>query len=172
MIELREFIQSDIPVLAKHANNRRVSRYLVDTFPFPYTEADARWWVEEGAAAGGSTNKAILFEGALVGSVGLRPQAGWRRHSAEVGYWIAEPFWGRGIASAALRELSTVAFGALGFHKLFAPVLAPNVASMKVLAKGGYALEGILRDEVIKDGQLFDVLSFARRRAASDGWMR
>ena len=161
MIRLRPYSIADIPHLATLANNKNVSRYLVYTFPYPYTEQDATWWVSTGAQENGAVTKVIEFNDAFVGSVGIQPQIGWKSHSAEIGYWVGEPYWGKGIATEALRQMTRIGLEDLGYQKLFAPVLAPNVGSMKVLEKCGYVREGILRGEVYKDDTYYDVHHFA-----------
>jgi ribosomal-protein-alanine N-acetyltransferase len=164
MIALREYSASDLEMLVGLANNQNVSRYLVHTFPYPYTRGDGEWWIRTGSRQNGSISRAIEYQGLLVGGVGITPQDGWRDHLGEVGYWIGEKYWGKGIATAALVQMTHYGFATLQFRKLYAPVLAPNVASMRVLEKCGYAREAILRAEVQKDGRFFDIHQFARHR--------
>jgi len=161
MITLRPFAISDAHRLQALANNQDVSRYLVDTFPFPYTNADAEWWIETGSRENDAINQVIEYEGGFVGTVGITPQTGWRDHIAEIGYWVGEAYWGRGIATAAVRDMTEYAFVTLQYRKLFAPVLAPNNASMRVLEKCGYELECVLKAEVHKDGGVFDIHQYA-----------
>ncbi len=163
-ISLRDYTLADIDRLVLLANNENVSRYLVDTFPFPYTVQDARWWIETGAGECGTITRVIVCDDEFVGSVGLMPATGWRAHVAEIGYWVAEPYWGRGIATAALREMTEYAFRELGCEKLVAPVLVPNVASMRVLAKCGYRSEGCMVQEVRKGRRIWDVQRYAKLR--------
>ena len=162
MLVLCSYRESDVERLVALANSENVSRYLVDTFPHPYTKADADWWIATGSQENGAVTKVIEWRGEFVGSVGTTPQRGWRSHIAEIGYWLSEAYWGRGIATSALQKMSAIAFEELGFDKLFAPVLAPNRASMKVLEKNGYFLEGILKGEVVKSGQVFDIHHYAK----------
>jgi ribosomal-protein-alanine N-acetyltransferase len=164
MIALREYTDSDLERLVHLANNENVSRYLVYTFPYPYTTADAEWWIATGSKQNGAITRVIEYKGLFVGSVGITPQSGWREHLGEIGYWVGEDYWGKGIATAALRQMTEYGFKSRNFLKLFAPVLAPNVASMKVLEKCGYQLEGILKGEVQKGGIYFDTHRFARHR--------
>jgi [ribosomal protein S5]-alanine N-acetyltransferase len=161
MITLRDYIRADINRLVELANNKNVSRYLVDTFPFPYTKPDAEYWIETGCSENGNIVKVIEYQGEFVGSVGIKPQTGWKSHVAEIGYWVAESYWGKGIASSALGMMTEIALEKLQNRKLFAPVFAPNIASMRVLEKCGYGLEGILRQDVFKDGQYFDIHHYA-----------
>ncbi|MEL6385328.1 MAG: GNAT family protein [Cyanobacteria bacterium J06626_18] len=162
MITLRDYEISDAARLVDLANNKNVSRYLVDTFPFPYTRQDADWWVATGSTTGNTVTKVIQYNGEFAGSVGIGPQEGWKQHVAEIGYWLGEAYWGQGIATAAVSQMTEYAIAALGYRKLFAPVLQPNKASMRVLEKCGYELEGILKSEVFKDGQFFDIYHYAR----------
>ena len=164
MITLREYADSDLERLVRFANNENVSRYLVYTFPYPYSTADAKWWISTGSKQNGAITRVIDEQGLLVGSVAITPQSGWREHLGEIGYWVAEDYWGQGIATAALRQMSEYGFSNRSFRKLIAPVLAPNIGSMKVLEKCGYQREGILRDEVQKRGTYFDIHRFARHR--------
>jgi len=164
MIVLREYSASDLEELVELANNRNVSRYLVYTFPYPYTRADGEWWLENGSREDGAITKAIEYEGRFAGSIGIKPQPGWKAHMAEIGYWIGESYWGRGIASEALQRMTRLAFSRHGCRKLSAPVLGPNKASIRVLEKKAYVLEGIMKDEVFKDGRYFDIHHYARLR--------
>jgi len=162
MISLRDYTLEDLDRLVVLADNRNVSRYLIDTFPFPYTREDGIWWIESGCSDSGAITKVVEYDGQFVGSVGLVPQTGWKKHVAEIGYWIAEQYWGNGIATVAAREMSEIAFEEFGFKKLFGPVLAPNTASIRVLEKCGYQSEGLMEREIFKDGEYFDVYQYAK----------
>ncbi|GJM14448.1 MAG: N-acetyltransferase [Pseudohongiella sp.] len=162
MISLRNYRPSDVDRLSEIANNREVSRYLAPSFPFPYTIEAARWWLETGVNTEGLSAKVIEFDGLFVGAVGTQAKAGWMSHTAEIGYWIDQAHWGRGIATAALAAMTELAFSELGYSKLQAQVLLPNDSSVRVLQKCDYFLEAELRREVYKEGQFFDVQQFAR----------
>ena len=162
MITLRDYREADIDRLVELANNKNVSRFLVDTFAYPYTRRDAMAWIEIGSKANHAVTKVIEYHGEFVGSVAITPQTGWRSHSAEIGYWVGEAYWGRGIATEALRKMGDLVFSGLKYKKLFAPVLSPNKASMRVLEKCGYVLEGVLKNDVLKDGQYFDRHFYAK----------
>lgn len=97
MIILGDYEQCDLHNLCRLANNPRVSKYMTTTFPYPYTEEDATWWISTGCKEG--IIKVIEYNGEFVGSVGAHPRSAERRRSAAIGYWIGEPFWGRGIAT-------------------------------------------------------------------------
>jgi [ribosomal protein S5]-alanine N-acetyltransferase len=164
MISLREYAYSDVDRLLELANNENVSRYLVDTFPFPYTRQDAEWWIGTGSKHNGAITRVIEYQGLFVGSTGITPQNGWREHIGEIGYWVGEEYSGKGIATAALSQMTDYGLCQRNFCKLFAGVLAPNVASMRVLERCGYQREGILKGEVQKKGTFYDVHHFAWQR--------
>ena len=156
MIKLRDYVAADTDRFSELANNENVSRYLIYTFPYPYTRENAALWIATGSRENNAVTKAIEYRGELVGTVGITPQQGWKEHTAEIGYWVGESYWGRGIATEALRTMSDLVFANMKYKKLFAPVLGPNRASMRVLEKCGYTLEGILKQEVSKGGEYFD----------------
>lgn len=166
MITLRDYQSTDADRLVELANNENVSRYLIDTFPYPYTKQDADWWIASGAHENAAVTKVIEYKGEFVGSVGITPQMGWRSHMAEIGYWLGEDYWGRGIATEALKQMTALAFLEPKYKKLYAPVLAPNRVSMKVLEKNNYRLEGVLRKEVIKHNHYFDIYHYALYRSS------
>jgi ribosomal-protein-alanine N-acetyltransferase len=164
---LRELFSSDLDPLVRLANNANVSRFLVCTFPYPYTKSDGEWWINTGSKQRGAITRVIEFAGEFAGLIGITPQSGWQEHLGEIGYWVGEEFWGKGIATSALRQMTDFGFAGLQLQKLCAPVLATNAASMRVLAKCGYQLEGILRSEVRKHGRYFDIHRFARLNGQS-----
>ncbi len=161
---LREFRASDLDRLVALANDEQVSRYLMDTFPYPYTAADADWWISTGSKSRDTIVRAIDLDGRLAGGVGIKLQSGWRSHLGEIGYWVGRVLWRQGIGSAALSQMTDLGFSLYGFDKLYAPVMGPNAASMNLLTRCGYVLEGVLKNEVRKHGRLFDIHQFARYR--------
>lgn len=165
MITLRDYVLTDAERLVELANNSRVTQYLIYTFPYPYTRQDADLWITHGSKSNGAVTKVIEFQGVFVGSVAITPQVGWKSHSAEIGYWLGETYWGQGIATTALAHMSALAFSDTHCTKLFAPVLGPNKASMRVLEKCGYALEGVFKKDVYKNGQFFDGHYYAKHKA-------
>ncbi|HEX4209623.1 MAG TPA: GNAT family protein [Candidatus Binataceae bacterium] len=165
-VTLRRWRKEDCKPLAELANNRKIWLNLRDRLPFPYTTADAEDWIAHCASEEGpSTQFAIEADGQLTGGIGFEALSDVNRLGAEIGYWIGEPFWGRGIATAALIEASQRAFADFPFERLQAMVFAWNAASMRVLEKAGYQLEGRLRRSVIKDSRIIDSLIYARLRS-------
>lgn len=159
--QVRPWRPGDGPALARYADNPRVWINLRDTFPYPYTLADAERWLDWATAQRPPTHFAICVGGEAVGGIGYQPQADVQRRSAEVGFWLGEPFWGRGIASAALVALSARALAAGDLCRLYAYVYEWNPASMRVLEKAGYVREARLRRAVVKDGRTIDQYLYA-----------
>jgi RimJ/RimL family protein N-acetyltransferase len=166
---LRAWQESDEPSIVRYGNNKRVSRNLRDRFPHPYTLADAHAWVTAVSDESPLVNFAIDVDGEAIGGIGLVPQTDVFRCSAEIGYWLGEPFWNRGIATAAVVALTTYGFRQLDLERIHAGVYEWNPASMRTLEKAGYVREGVARRSVIKDGQLIDRVLFAALRAE---WLR
>lgn len=135
---LRAWRREDIPVIARYANNPHVAENLRDVFPFPYTEADAAAYILDCMATGenGSLKRAIDIDGEAVGSITVTSGADVYRKSAEVGYWLAEPFWGQGIMSEAIR-ISEEAFRRFDLVRLYAEPFATNTGSRRALETTG-----------------------------------
>jgi RimJ/RimL family protein N-acetyltransferase len=161
---LRSWEWRDREPLVRHANNRNVSINLRDRFPHPYTDRDARNWLDAVVGLEPETNFAIDVAGEAVGGIGYTMQYDVDRRSAEIGYWIGEEFWGRGIATEALIAVTDHAFANHDLCRVFAHVFDWNPASARVLEKAGYAFEGRMRKSVTKEGQTIDQLMYAKIR--------
>ena len=159
--QLRSFHPEDAPALAKYGNNRAIWRNLWDRHPYPYGIEDAEEWIQFTIGQETETIFAIASSEEAIGCIGMLPQDDVARISAEVGYWLGEPFWNRGIATGALQALTEYAFGELGLVRLYATVMEWNPASARVLEKAGYQYEGLLRKSVIKDGEILDQWLYA-----------
>jgi ribosomal-protein-alanine N-acetyltransferase len=158
---VRSWEWRDLDAIVRHANNRNVWINLRDRFPYPYTSNDAKSWLDMVVGSKPETSLAISVAGEAVGGIGftLQPDVGHR--SAEIGYWLGETFWGRGITTDALRAVTDYAFAHFDICRLFAHVFEWNGASARVLEKAGYTFEGRLRKSVTKDGQTIDQLMYA-----------
>ncbi|MFI5178731.1 MAG: GNAT family N-acetyltransferase [Vicinamibacterales bacterium] len=159
--EVRSWKTADAEPLARHANNRRIWLNLRDAFPHPYSLHDARDFIRSIRSRTPETTFAIAVGGEPVGSVGFVLRHDVERVSAEIGYWIAEPYWGRGIATEALTAATDYAINTHKLTRLYALPFAWNAASCRVLEKAGYALEGRLRRSAIKNGAITDQLQYA-----------
>ena len=151
----------------KYANNVNVAKQLRDRFPHPYTAADARQFIHSTVPVRPVTSFAIVVDGEAVGGAGFAPGADVERYSAEVGYWLAEPFWGRGITADAVRLLSRYAFDTCNMLRLFALPFADNAQSIRVLEKAGYTREATLRANSVKHGVVRDQALYA---LVNEGW--
>jgi ribosomal-protein-alanine N-acetyltransferase len=158
---VRSWESSDVDSLAKHADNRNIWLNLRDRFPHPYTRSDAREFIRYARALRPPTAFAIEVAGEAVGGIGFLLNADVERVSAEIGYWLGEPFWGRGITTDALIALTRYAIESHGLTRVFAVPFSWNVASCRVLEKAGYVLEGRLRRSAIKSGRIVDQLQYA-----------
>ena len=158
---VRSWRPADADSLAAHANNRRIWINLRDAFPHPYTIHDAREFIRAIRSRSPETTFAITVGDEAVGSIGFVLHRDVERVSAEIGYWLAEPFWGRGITAEALAAVTTFAIQQHGLTRIYAVPFAWNAASCRVLEKAGYVLEARLRNSAVKDGKLTDQLQYA-----------
>jgi [ribosomal protein S5]-alanine N-acetyltransferase len=158
---LRPWKPGDEESLVRHANNRKIWRNLRDAFPHPYTLADAKQWIEIAGPTTPATNLAIVVEGAAAGGIGLVLKDDVFHRSAEIGYWLGEEFWGRGIVTEAVRAVTDYAFATFDLCRVYAGVFEWNPASMRVLEKAGYEFECRMRKSVTKDGEIIDELIYA-----------
>jgi RimJ/RimL family protein N-acetyltransferase len=163
--DVRSWRRDDGAAVVEHANNRNVWLNLRDRFPHPYTARDARKFLAAVVGARPETSFAIEADGAVVGGIAFRIQSDVERIAAELGYWIGERYWGRGIATAAVGAVTDHALQAHDLRRVFALPFAQNRASARVLEKCGFVLEGVLRSSAIKDGRVLDQLLYARIRA-------
>lgn len=159
--KLRNWLPSDVTALVKYANNRNVSINLRDSFPYPYTDKDAREWIERNQRPDSSPDFAIATSDEAIGGIGIRIQQDVYKRSAEIGYWLGEPFWNKGICTMAVKALTHYAFEKSDIVRIYAEVFEWNHPSMRVLEKAGFTLEGRLRKSVNKDGKTIDSFRYA-----------
>jgi RimJ/RimL family protein N-acetyltransferase len=158
---VRSWRLEDAASLARHANNRNVWRNLRDLFPHPYTPADADRFLRGNAATEPEVNFAIEVDGEAAGGIGFRLGTDVERVSAELGYWLSEEHWGRGITTVAVRAVTAYAISEHGLTRVFAVPFEGNAASCRVLEKAGFVLEGTMLRSVLKDGKILDSLLYA-----------
>ena len=162
---IRSWEWTDAEALQHHANNRKVWKNLHDFFPSPYTMHDARRWLARCSSSSNETAFAIDVDGECVGGIGFVLKEGPSARSAEVGYWLGEEYWGRGLATDCARELSNYVFDQYPeICRLFAQVFPWNTASMRVLEKAGYTRECVLRKAAVKAGEVIDLVQYALLR--------
>jgi len=161
---LRPYQASDREALVKLADNPKVAHNLTNVFPNPYTPEDADAWLKLTADEERPLNFAIIWQGNFVGGAGLIPMTDVHCGTSRFGYWLGEPYWGKGLAARAAALLADYAFKEFKFIRLQAMVFARNPGSMKVLEKCGFQREGVMRCHVTKNGQVLDAVLYARLR--------
>lgn len=163
-VVLRFLEEGDAEKLEGLANNRKIADCLRDVFPHPYALADAIWFIEDCAKQEGRTQavRAIEVDGELAGCISLSFGQDVARFSCELGYWLAEPFWGKGVMTQAVCQMTEYAFSSLGKNRVFAQPFAQNFASQRVLEKAGFQREGVLRKSVYKNGVFQDAVLYAK----------
>jgi RimJ/RimL family protein N-acetyltransferase len=158
---IRPWTVEDAIAIQRHANNRKIWICLRDIFPHPYTLENAHAFLGFVLKEDPQTTFAITTESEAIGCIGLRLGNDVHRKTAELGYWLGEPFWGRGIMSKAVQEFTRWAFKAFDLQRIFAEPFENNAASARVLEKAGFVCEGRLRANVIKDGKVLNSFMYA-----------
>ena len=156
IIKIRPLNLSDKSELANLANNKKIWDNLRDYIPYPYNENDANNFIKLTEQESPKQNFGIEYNGKLCGVIGLIVQKDVYRKSAEIGYWIGEPYWGKGIATKAVELITDYGFNTLDLKRIYTGVFEYNIASMKVLEKNGFEKEGILKKAVLKNEIFFD----------------
>ena len=153
---IRGWKKGDEVSLQKNANNPKVSACLMDRFPSPYTIEAAINWVDALIGQDPVINFAITIKDEVIGGIGIEPRQDVYRKTAIIGYWLSEELWGRGIMPEAVKLVTEYAFTRLNVIRIQASVYSKNPASMQVLEKAGYVKEGVMRNAVIKSGEILD----------------
>jgi RimJ/RimL family protein N-acetyltransferase len=161
-VTLREFTPDDKYRLAELANNPKISINLRDGFPNPYTISDAESFLEKYAKLDSSQILAIEYKGVYAGNIGLHKGNDVYRKSAELGYFLGEPFWNLGIMTKAVNLICDFGFKNMDIVRIHAGIFEYNPASMRVLEKCGFKREGIFEKSVIKNDVLFNEMRYAK----------
>lgn len=157
---LRAMRREDAGVLAVHANNRKVAMYLRDRFPYPYAEEDALRFLDYAISTSGEVLACIDVNGEGVGMIGIQFRTDIERCSGELGYWLGEPFWGRGIMTAAITTFTGWAMPRFELTRVYAEVFAENPSSARVLEKAGFNRVGVLHKAAIKHDRYHDYVLY------------
>jgi [ribosomal protein S5]-alanine N-acetyltransferase len=158
---LRRWRADDADSITELLNDRDVWLNLSDRVPFPYLRSHADEFIANTGAKSPAENFAIEVDGRAVGSIGIMLGTGIARVSGEIGYWLGKPYWGRGIATAALKGMTPYAAKTFELTRVFALIFTRNAASARILEKAGYVREGHTRRSVIKDGVVEDEYLYA-----------
>jgi RimJ/RimL family protein N-acetyltransferase len=156
IITIRQWREDDLQKLVLYANNINVWNNLRNYFPSPYTDEDAKDWLTKMATSRPIVNLAIDVDGEAVGGIGLILNSDVYIYSAEIGYWIGEPFWNKGIGTEAIRQMIEYCYYYFDIVRIYAEVFETNKASMRALEKNGFYLEGVRRKAVFKNSVLMD----------------
>jgi len=163
-IKLRPWNIEDAESLVENANNFEIARFMSDAFPSPYTLEDAKNFIAFATKDEPLHIFAIDIDGQAVGGIGIHPQADIMKKNAELGYWLGEKYWGRGIISKAIREIIPWAFNTYDITRIYARPFGSNMASQKVLEKAGFVLEARIKENIFKNGEYLDELIYAISR--------
>jgi len=158
---IRDWQLEDAPSVARYANNRKIWLNLRDGFPNPYSLGDAKSFLVRACELSPRTIFAIATSTEAIGSIGLMPGKDVHRFTAEMGYWLGEPYWGQGIMTRAVKALTDYAAQDLRLHRVYAEPYSTNPASAMVLEKAGFIREGILHSNAFKDGKILDQVLYS-----------
>ena len=158
---VRSWRPDDLGSLVANADNRKIWLNLRDRFPYPYTRRAGREFIRLAMSQRPETMLAIAVDDEAVGGIGFTVLTDVERVSAEIGYWLGEPFWGRGIVTESLVAVTRYAMESCRLTRVYALPFASNIASCRVLEKAGYTLEARLRRSAIKDGHVVDQLQYS-----------
>ena len=153
---LRQWKAEDAGALASICNSKKIWLNVRDRFPHPYTVKDAIEWISFTLSQRPPQNFAIIYKGEVAGSIGITPKDDIYRKTIEIGYFIGESFWQRGIATEAVSNIINYIRHEFNVIRIYAEVFEHNIASMKVLEKNGFFLESIRQKAVIKDNVVMD----------------
>jgi RimJ/RimL family protein N-acetyltransferase len=163
-IELRAFSMDDLDDLVRYANNPNIAKNLTDLFPHPYSREDGMKFIKMTMEQNPRQVMAIAIDGEVSGAIGVHPQTDIHRKNAELGYWLAEPFWGKGIITEAVKQMVDYGFRTFDIDRIYARPFGDNRASQRVLEKAGFKLEARFKNTLIKNGVYQDELVYAVRR--------
>jgi [ribosomal protein S5]-alanine N-acetyltransferase len=161
-IKLRPFEDADVSSVARLCNNRKIWDNVRDFLPYPYTEKDAVEFIRTCRGEDPQVTFAVEYKGDFAGCIGLVRQTDIYKLTAEVGYWIGEPFWDLGIATGSLNLIVDYGFNQLGLVRIYTGVFDYNRASQRVLEKAGFKMEGIFEKSVLKNGKILNEYRYSK----------
>jgi RimJ/RimL family protein N-acetyltransferase len=168
--KIREYMPGDAVAVVQQCNNHNISQWMTNVFPHPYTLQDAHNWINHNIsiAAKGPPQNFVLVDpmtDSAIGGIGIKPGADVFAHTAEIGYWLGEEYWGRGIMSEALPAFTRWVWDNRETERLWAGVYDGNTPSRRLLEKAGYRCEGLMRGHVRKEGVVRDLHVYGMTRA-------
>lgn len=163
-ITLRSWHINDVDDLVASANNKNIAQFMADVFPHPYTIENGKTFIMFATTNPNSKIFAIIVDGKPAGSIGLHLQTDILRKNAEIGYWLGEPFWGKGIITKVIPQVLDYGFKNMDIVRVFARIMGNNIASQKVVQKCGFVLEGKYEKTIFKNNEFLDELIYAVRK--------
>lgn len=163
--ELRPFLASDLTSLVKHANNYNIAKNLSNKFPFPYTQDDGIRFINLALSSAPTEIFAIVAKEEVIGSIGVHPKADIHCKNAEIGYWIAEEFWGNGIVPEAVKLMINYGFKTFDITRIYASTYDINLKSQRVLEKSGFVKEAEFFETIYKNGTFHNEVIYAVRKS-------
>ncbi|MBP6335518.1 MAG: GNAT family N-acetyltransferase [Bacteroidia bacterium] len=163
--KLRPWRFEDLDTLIKYANNFKIAKNMTDQFPHPYTIEKGKAFIDFASSSQPTNILAIESNNEVIGAIGIHPQNDIQRKNAELGYWLAEPFWGKGIMTNAIIQMTEYAFKNWDINRIFARPFGTNIGSQKALEKAGFKLEGRFEKSFYKNDEFVDELIYAIRKS-------
>ncbi len=163
-ITLRPWETTEVDTLVSFANNSNIAQNLTNQFPHPYDKKDGEAFISMALGHHPIRIMAIVVDNEPCGSIGVHPQSDIFQKNAELGYWLAEPYWGKGIMTAAIKKMVKYAFECFDINRIFARPFGSNMASQRVLEKAGFELEATLKNTIYKNGTYQNELIYAIRK--------
>ena len=163
---IRKWNLNDAKELAEAISNKKIQDNLRDGIPYPYTEQDGQEFIKEMLAADENTTFAfaIIYDSKVIGSIGVFRQSNIHYRTAELGYYIAEGYWGKGIMTDAVKQVCSYVFAKSDIIRIYAEPFSYNIGSCRVLEKAGFTFEGTLYRNAVKNGKVIDMKMYALTR--------
>ncbi|MDQ6531230.1 GNAT family protein [Flavobacterium sp. LHD-85] len=159
-INLRTIEERDLVSLRKNADNIKVSKFLADSFPNPYTVIDAENWFLFCQILPKYTQQIIEYNGEVIGGIGINIQKDIYKKTGEIGFWLAEDFWNKGIMTYCLKKYLVTIQKEYSLNRIYGRVFADNIGSINVLIKNGFTFKCVLSKEIVKCDQVYDALLY------------
>ena len=159
-IQLLQWRPEFLDSLVLYANNKKIADNLADAFPHPYTREDGMAFIDRASTERPTKIFAISYGADIIGSVGIFPDTDIHRKNAAIAYWIAEPFWGKGAGTEAIRQITAYGFSTFDIIRIYAKPFGYNIASHKALENAGFSLEARLENTIYKNGAFSDELIY------------
>jgi RimJ/RimL family protein N-acetyltransferase len=163
-MQLRPWNTNDLDSLVECANNPNISKFMMNKFPYPYTREAGERFIAFATQENPTHIMAIEVDGKAVGGIGIHPLSDIESKNAEMGYWLAEPYWGKGYITEAVKQMIEYGFKNFDINRIFARPFGTNTASQKVLKKTGFLLEAKFEKTFFKNGEYLDECVYAVRR--------